>query len=266
MEWSAWIFDLNRGTATRLTSEGIADWVVWAPDGQRVAFGWHKTLVRNIYWQPVDGSSPMERLTQSENMQIPGSWSPDGGTLAFVEYNHEDRSEIHLLNVRDRSVRTYLNSRFSLQYPEFSPDGRWMAYTSDESGRIEVYVQPFPASGGKWQISSEGGREPLWARNGRELFYRWGPTGVPPSQVWLVDVQTGSGFSASKPRLLFEQPGYGSRHPIRGWDISPDGERFLMVKRGETKPQPVTEMVLVQNWFAELRRLAPTHKWGEPWP
>jgi serine/threonine-protein kinase len=266
MEWSAWIFDLNRGTATRLTSEGIADWVTWTPDGQRVAFGWHKTVVRNIYWQPVNGSAPMERLTQSENMQFPGSWSPDGGTLAFVEYNHEGGSEIHLLNVRDRSVRTYLSSRFSLRYPEFSPDGRWMAYTSDESGRFEVYVQPFPGGGGKWQISSEGGREPLWARNGRELFYRSGPAEVPPSQVWLVDVQTGSGFTASKPRLLFEQPGYASRHPIRGWDISPDGERFLMVKLEERKPQPVTEMVLVQNWFEELRRLAPTHKWGEPWP
>jgi Tol biopolymer transport system component len=260
MERNAWIFDLNRGTATRLTSEGLAAWVIWTPDGQRVVFGWHKTLVRNIYWQPVDGSSPMERLTQSEYNQSPGSWSPDGKTLAFVEENPEGGYDIHLLNVRNRSVTPYLNSRFVKWYPDISPDGRWMAYASNESGRFEIYVQPFPAGGGKYQISDKGGVQPLWARNGKQLFYRSGAAGTQLNQVWSVDVQTESGFSASKPKLVFEQPGYGNGSPIRCWDISPDGERFLMVKLEERKPQPLTELVLVQNWFEELRRLAPTNK------
>jgi eukaryotic-like serine/threonine-protein kinase len=261
MEWSAWIFDLNRGTATRLTSEGLADWVIWSPDGLRVAFGWHKTGVRNIYLQPVDGSSPMERLRQSEYQQFPGSWSPDGETLAFVESHPENGgNKIYLLNVRNRQVTPYLNSRFNERSPEFSPDGHWIAYVSDESGRLEVYVQPFPVSQGRWQISNEGGTEPLWARDGKELFYRSVTPGSQTSQAWSVDVQTGSGFSASRPRLLFEQSGYALRIPIRGWDISPDGKRFLMVKLEERKSQPLTEMVLVQNWFEELRRLAPTQK------
>ena len=257
MERCAWIFDLNRGTATRLTSEGFTGFPSWTPDGRRVAFSWRNTFVPNIYWQPVDGSSPIERLTQSEHNQFSGSWSPDGETLAFVESQPESGFHICLLNVRDRSVTPYLNSRFSERHPEFSPDGRWMAYSSDESGSSEVYVQPFPGGGSKYQISDKGGDQPLWTRNGKQLFYRWG---TPTNQVWSVDVQTGSSFSASKPRLVFEQPGYLSSTPIRGWDISADGERFLMVKPEERKPQPLTEMVLVQNWLEELRRLAPANK------
>jgi len=129
----------------------------------------------------------MERLTQSEYQQFPGSWSPDGETLAFVESHPESGSDIYLLNVRDRSVTPYLNSRFNERYPEFSPDGRWLAYASDESGRFEVYVQPFPRGGGKWQVSSEGGCAPLWARNGKQLFYLWRTVGTAGTQAWSAD-------------------------------------------------------------------------------
>jgi serine/threonine-protein kinase len=253
-ERHVWVYDLHRGTATRLTSEGAAGWVTWTPDGRRLVFEWMKALLGNIYWQPADGSAPMERLSQSEYGQRPGSWSPDGATLAFVQYHPDSGWDILLLHMRDRKVAPFLNSRFYEGCPEFSPDGRWIAYASDESGRREVYVQPFPAREGKWQVSNEGGTEPLWSRNGRQLFYRR------PDQVWAVDVQTGSGFAASRPRLLFERPGYGVNQPIREWDISLDGQRFLMVKLDERKPQPVTELVLVQNWFEELKRLVPTGK------
>jgi Tol biopolymer transport system component len=196
----------------------------------------------------------MEQLTKSEDGARPGSWSPDGETLAFVEYRQDSGWDILLLSMRDRKVAPLLNSRFHEMYPEFSPDGRWIAYASNESGRTEVYVRPFPAREGKWQISNEGGTEPLWSRNGKQLFYRRS------GQVWVVDVLTGSGFSAGKPRLLFEQSGYLSNQPIREWDISADGRRFLMVKLEERKPQPVTELILVQNWFEELKRLVPAGK------
>jgi len=261
-ERAVWVYDLSRGTTTRLTSEGVADSVAWSPDGRRAAVSWLKTGVPNIYCQPADGSSPMERLTKSDSAQFLGSWSPDGESLAFVEWNPETKLDIPLLNIRERRVTPFLNSRFNEMYPEFSPDGHWLAYVSDESGRLEVYVQPFPAGEGKWQISNEGGTEPLWARNGKQLFYRsaGGPLTLASAQVWVVDVQTTSGFSASKPKLLFEQPGYGVSAPIRCWDISADGERFLMIKSEERRPQPLTEMVLVQNWFEEVRRLAPTRK------
>ena len=167
--------------------------------------------------------------------------------------------DIQLFNVRDRRVTPFLNSRFSETYPEISPDGHWIAYASDESGRDEVYVQPFPGPGGKWQISNEGGAEPLWSRDGRELFYRqsWQQR---ESQVSVVDVQTGPVFSAGKPRLLFAAQGYVGMSPIRTWDISPDGKRFLVVKMEERKSWPLTELVLVQNWFEELKRLVPSGK------
>jgi dipeptidyl aminopeptidase/acylaminoacyl peptidase len=139
-------------------------------------------------------------------------------------------------------------------YPEFSPDGRWIAYSSDESKRSEVYVRSFPDAGRRHAVSGQGGGEPLWARNGKQLFYRC------EAQVWAVDVRTDGDFSTGKPRLLFERPGYSSGLPIRGYDLSRDGQRFLMVRMEQRKPTPVTDMILVQNWFEELKQKVPTGK------
>jgi serine/threonine-protein kinase len=246
-----WIYDVARGTATRLTSEGYATSVNWTPDGLRVVFDWRKTgEIPNLYWQSADLSSPKERLTTSGHGQHPGSFSQDGKNLSFVELVElEDNAHIMLLQLRDRKVTPFMNSRFTEANPEFSPDGRWIAYVSNESGRDEVYVQPFPGPGRATQISIEGGREPLWSRDSKQLFYRQS------KQVWAVDVQT-----ARKPRLLFEQEGYGLSSTLRAWDISADGKRFLMVKLEERKPQPATEMILVHNWFEELKRLVPIGK------
>jgi serine/threonine-protein kinase len=261
MEGHIRVYDLNRGTATQLTSEGMSEWALWTPDGRRVAFDLVNTGVPNIYWQPADRSSPMERLTESEYFQWPGSWTPDGERLAFVE-GHPDAEtgeDVQLLHVRDRRLTPLLNTRFNENSPEFSPDGHWLAYSSDESGREEVYVQAFPGPGGKWQVSSEGGSAPLWARNGKQLFYRSSVQSY-QDRVWVADVQTDGGFRTTKPRLLCEAPGFQASHPVRVWDISLDGQKFLMVKLEERKSQPVTEMILVQNWFEELKRLAPTGK------
>ena len=146
----------------------------------------------------------------------------------------------------------FLNSRFDERYPEFSPDGRWIAYTSNETERDETYVLAFPGPSLKCQVSTEGGSQPLWARNGRQLFYRRG------NQVWVADVRTDNGFMADKPRLLFEKAGYYiSGNTVRDYDMSSDGRRFLMAKLEQRKPTPVTEMILVQNWCGELKRLLP---------
>jgi serine/threonine protein kinase/Tol biopolymer transport system component len=260
MEGHIWILDLNRGTSSKLTSEGLSEQSLWTPDGRRVTFDLVNT-VPNIYWKPADGSSPMEPLTRGEYFQWPSSWSPDGEILAFVE-DHADIEagyDIQLLHVRDRKVTPFLNSRFDEKYPDISPDGRWIAYTSNESGRDEVYVQPFPGPGGKLQVSNNGGAEPIWSRDGRELFYRQSYY-QRDNQASVVDVQTGHVLSASKPRLLFIAQGYSGMGPVRTWDISPDGRRFLVVKMEERKSRPVTELVLVQNWFEELKRLVPTGK------
>ncbi len=165
------------------------------------------------------------------------------------------RGDIWLLPLKgERKPQRYLATSFNEVSPKFSPNGRWMAYASDESGRYEVYVRSFPGPGMKQQVSSEGGIQPLWARNGKQLFYRW------RDQFWAVDVRTDGGFASSRPRLLFEKPGYEGGDPIRTWDLSLDSQRFLLVKMEERKPSPVTEMVLVQNWFEELTRLLPDGK------
>jgi serine/threonine-protein kinase len=256
-DYQVWIYDLNRGTSTRLTQEGKSVWPNWTPDGKWVVFGWWESADINLFRQLADGSAPREEITAIEQStteresHLPASWSPDGSTLAFVGRNPA-RTRILMLDLRSHRVTPFLNTRAPEGYPEFSPDGRWLAYVSDESGRSEVYVRSFPQPGGKWQISGEGGGEPLWARSGKQLFYKR------EDQVWVVDVRTDGGFSPGKPRLLFEKPGYGFGDPIRDWDISLDGRQFLMLKLQEMKPQPVTEMILVQNWFEELKRLAPT--------
>ena len=253
-EWRVFIYDLNTGTNSRLTHEGMSSRAIWTPDGKRIVFLWQDPLALNLFSQPYDGSSPMERLTTSQYDQYPGSWSSDGKTLALVESQQNTADDIAVMDVPSGRVTPFLNSQYSEEYPEFSPDGRWIAYVSDESARDEVYVRPFPGPGMKHQVSSQGGVQPLWARNGRQLFYRR------QDQVWAVDVRTDGGFSTGKPRLLFERPGYSPGIPTRSYDLSQDGQRFLMVKLEQRKPAPVTEMTLVQNWFEELKRLVPAGK------
>jgi hypothetical protein len=180
--------------------------------------------------------------------------------------------------MKSRRVTPFLNSKANEAFPEISPDGRWLAYASDESGRMEVWVQPFPGPGGRWQISKGGGNQPIWSKDGRQLFYRqpgfewlffphkdWSnderQLSYPQvNQVWVADVRMEGGFAAGKPPLLFEHRGLVGGHPVRNWDLWPDGRSFLMVKAGQTKPQPATEMIVVQNWFEDLKRLAPTDK------
>jgi serine/threonine-protein kinase len=249
-----YVYDLGRDTNSRLTGEGFATNAIWTPDGKRLLFSWMKSLMSNLYWQSYDGSSPMERLTSNLYFQLPTSWSSDGKTVALVEVHPDTNYDITMLDTPSGRVTPFLNSQFTEIFPDFSPDGRWIAYTSDESKREEVYVRAFPGPGMKQQVSGEGGDEPLWARNGKQLFYRW------QDQVWVVDVRTEGGFSASRPRLLIEKPGYASNYPIRGYDLSLDSQRFLMAKLEQRKPTPVTEMILIQNWFEELKRLAPTGK------
>ena len=253
-EWQIWVYDLRLGTNSRLTSEGTAEYPVWAPDGQRLVFGWQRSLAPNLHRQALDGNSPMERLTTSEFPQWPGSFSPDGEKLVFVEIHQETADDIAIFGTRSGGVSPFLNSKYRERYPELSPDGRWLAYSSNESKRDEVYVRPFLDPGGKWQVSSDGGVQPLWSKDGRQIFYRW------QDQIWAVDVQAEGGFSVYGRRKLFERPGYYMGGPIRTYDLSPDGRRFLMVKYEQRKPTPVTEMILVQNWFEDLKRLVPTGK------
>jgi Tol biopolymer transport system component len=254
-ETHIWLYDLARETSTRFTFEGIVNHnPTWTPDGKRIAFNSDKDGETSIYWQLTDGSGGLERLTTSPYPNIPMSWSSDGQLLAFIESNPTTGSDIWVLRLSDRKPQPFLQTTFNESVPRFSPDGHWLAYISNESGRFEVYVQPYPGPGGKLQISTEGGTEPVWNRNGRELFYRSG------DKMMAVDISTKPNFAAGKARMLFE--GRYERTPATSpnYDVSPDGQRFLMLKPSQQEAPAPTQINVVLNWFEELKRRVPADK------
>ncbi|MDA2924229.1 protein kinase [Acidobacteria bacterium AH-259-L09] len=250
-----WIYELARETPTRLTFDPAEDRnPLWTPDGQRVVFSSDRDGgLSNLFWKAADGMGQLERLTTSPNYQIPYSWSSDGKRLVFVELNPETLWDISVLSMEgEPTSQALLQTQFTESLPAISPDGRWMAYQSDESGRHEVYVTPFPGAGPKQQISMEGGAEPVWGPDGRELFYREG------DKMMAVAVKTHPKFTAAKPKVLFEGR-YTTNRIAANYDITPDGRRFLMIKVGEQESAP-TQINVVFNWFEELKRLVPTGK------
>jgi Tol biopolymer transport system component len=254
-ESHVWLYDLSRETLTRLTFEGNTNLnPVWTLDGKRIAFNSNKEGVPNLFWQLADGSGGLERLTTSQYTQVPLSWSPDGQLLAFFEVNPTTQRDIWVLRMGDHKAQPFLQTPFDDSVPRFSPDGRWLAYISDESGRHEVYVQPYPGPGGKWQISTEGGTEPAWNPNGRELFYRSG------DKMMAVDIATQPGFAPGKPRVLFEGQYVPTPGTTSNYDVSLDGQRFLMLKPSEQEQAAPTQINVVLNWFEELKQKVPTGK------
>jgi serine/threonine-protein kinase len=181
--------------------------------------------------------------------------TPDGRTLLFVDNGSKTGGDIWALSLEgERKPHVFLQTPFLENTPRLSPDGRWVAYLSDESGRIEVYARPFPGPGGKWQISTEGGQGIVWSAKGNELFYRAG------AKMMVVDIRTQPTFSAGKPRLLFEAP-RAALSPRAGlgadYSVSADGQRFLMVRPREQAQTALTQINVVTNWFEELKQRVP---------
>ncbi|HXC33267.1 MAG TPA: protein kinase [Verrucomicrobiae bacterium] len=249
-----WVYDITRDSLTKLTFNGAAT-PVWTPDGKHVAFGSAAGTPHgsNIYWQPSDGSGRADALTSfDQNAHNTGSWSPDGQVLAFEEINPASGRDVLIFTLGDRKVRPFLNTKFDETAPEFSPDGHWLAYASDESGRYEIYVQPYPGPGGKWQISTDGGMEPRWAHDG-EIFYRSGP------KLMAVQTKLTPSFSADKPKMLFEGAYIPTLQTMANYDVTPDGRRFLMVKANEDA-ESGQQINVVLNWFEELKQKVPGEK------
>ncbi|HET9406431.1 MAG TPA: protein kinase [Candidatus Sulfotelmatobacter sp.] len=249
-----WLYDLSRDTLTRLTFGGTVNQApVWSPDGKRVAFQSNKEGSLNVFSQRADGSGGLERLTTGSSPAA-NSWSSDGQLLAFVDIDPTTGWDIWVLRLSDRKAQPFLQTASNESSPRFSPDGHWLAYVSDESGHYEVYVQPYPGPGGKWQISADGGMEPVWNPNGRELFYRSG------RKMMAVEIATQPGFTAGKPRVLFEGDYLPTPLQFPNYDVSQDGQRFLMLKPSEQETTAPTQINVVLNWFEELKRLVPTGK------
>jgi serine/threonine-protein kinase len=240
-----WLGDLLRGTLTRLTFEGYSRDPVWAPDGESVVYGSRRGESDfGLYLQRVDGRTPAERVWASPTpiWPDPQSFSPDGRTVVFTTKGAETSDDIWTLSLDgDRTARPWLETPATEWAGRLSPDGRFLAYNSDESGRDEVYVQPFPGPGGKWLVSQGGGINPIWSRDGRQLFYRRG------GQFLAVDLETASGFTAGKPVPLFSGR---YRETGRDFDVSPDGSRFVMMLNPDPRTAPSFNVLL--DWRRAL--------------
>ena len=244
-----WLYDMARNALSRATFGGTFNSIpVWSPDGKRFAFQSNRAGPSNVFWQTADGSGAAERLTANPSINVPTSFSPDGQTIAFAKSNPGTTGfDIWTVGLSDRKERPFLETQYNETAPRFSPDGHWLAYASDESGRWEVYVLPYPGPGGKWQVSTEGGTEPVWNAVGRELFYRAG------NRMMAAPVTFQPGFSVSKPVVLFEGPWLPSPRTTANYDVSRDGQRFLMLKSAE-EDQGVQQIVVVQNWLQEVKQ------------
>ena len=241
--------DVRRDTLSRFTFQ-VGSFPLWTPDGKQITFQSQRLGgPAKMFWKASDGTGTAEQLLEGELPHTAHAWSPDGKVLVFSERSPASSSDILLLPLEgERKPQPFLRTPSNETGPVFSPDGDWLAYRSNESGRQEIYVQPFPATGAKWQISTEGGEEAAWASSG-EVFYRNG------TKMMAVDIITEPTFSHGTPKVLFEGS-YYLYGPRATYDVTPDGQKFLMIKTGE---QQVSELNVVQNWFEELKRLVPTN-------
>jgi len=250
-----WVHDLVRGSTTRLTFEKENGFAVWTPDSKRLIYASGSLLqsVRGALASiAADGSGQPITLIGEGPGRIATSVSPDGKIVIGIRSAGQEELETWVLTLDGNGAsqgapQPFLDTRFSRLNFQFSPDGKWVAYQSNETGRYEIFVVPYPGPGGKSQLSIDGGTDPRWNRNGRELFFRNG------DRMMAVGVESGAAFRASTPKMLFEKG-------TAGYDVAPDGRRFLMLKAVTTDQGPQSELHVIVNWFEELHRRVPLFK------
>ena len=253
------VLDIARGSLTRFTNEGGDEQTpIWTPDGTRIAYSSQRGGTLAMYWKASEGNATPEAILRAEHPQRPSSFSPDGKVLAYTELRADSGVDIWTVRVDGTSPRQpelFLRTAFDEDLPLFSPDGRWLAYRSNESGRTEIYVARFPGAAVKRQVSTDGGDQPQWGADGRQLFYLDG------SRVMSVDLNTESGLPVGKPRLLFERAPSESEQAVNSgqwghtYAVLPEGKRFLFVSN-PARPE-VRELKVVLNWFEDLKRQVP---------
>jgi dipeptidyl aminopeptidase/acylaminoacyl peptidase len=254
-----WVYDVARDTARRLTL-GADDFApIWTPDGRRVLFrsDRNQQRFRNFYWQRMDGTGDLQRLTESEFQQNASTFHPDGRVLVFVQTSGDTQTDLMILPLQGGEAEgwkpgapsAFLKTGAREQAPSFSPDGKWLVYISDETGRPELYVRPFPGPGSAWQVSTDGAEVPAWTAKQRELIYR-----APDNHLMAAKYESnGNVFTTEKPGL------WSDRVVIGDFALHPDGERIAVRAAADPQTQPSEKVVVVTNVFDELQRLSPTN-------
>jgi serine/threonine-protein kinase len=239
-----WIWDTTRSSLTRLTSDSATDTSpVWTSDGQRLVFGSTRAGTMNVFRQVVNGAAGAERVTQSDSGQLPQGFAPNG-VLLVQETSSTGGTRLRTISFASRDSKTLLENQSVLTNAEVSPNGSWLAYQSNESSRFEIYVRPYPnVDSQRWQVSTDGGIQPVWSKDGRELFYQ-----SANGELMSVPVQSGKDFGPGKVKQLL-----AARYQTSGYDVSLDGQRFLMLYPAGGR------IVVVQDWFEELKRFLPTN-------
>jgi eukaryotic-like serine/threonine-protein kinase len=261
--WSAdqdidlWIWDISRSALTRQTfAAGWDLYPVWTPDGSRLIFSSEREGTRNLFWQAADGTGTVERLTRSSYLQNATAVTPDGTKAIFTETGPKDDDVLQVALTGSHDVTTLVQSSFAERNGIVSPDGRWLAYEANDSGVFEIFVRPYPdVDSGRWQVSTGGGTRPLWSRTGQELFYvaRGGA-------IMGIAVERSPSWAAT-PATIIVKEGYQTAMPVilgRSYDISSDGQRFLMLKQASDPTATPLQLVVVQHFDEMLKRLVPT--------
>jgi len=247
--WHIWLLDLARGTLSRFTTEHDNRDPVWTRDGQRIVYGSYRNGRYGLFSKPADGSGPEEQLTSSEHWQAPSTFSPDGKAMAYLQWHPETQADIWILSgfdgpAAERKARMVASSKSVDEVAVFSPDGHGLAYSSNESGRLEIYVQAYPGPGPRLQVTSDGGLRAAWAADSRELYYRT------IDKMKAVRIETTPSLKVGSSRVLFEGRYWNAGHDFA---VSPSSDRFYMIQDAP----PPTQIRVIQNSLDHVRgRLA----------
>jgi Tol biopolymer transport system component len=247
-----WLLDLARGATSRFTFSPAPIFTgnpVWSPDGARIVYQSRHTVLRDLYQKAANGAGKEELLTHATGYNAyPNDWSPDGKFIVYVQTSQPTKRDLWLLPTEgDHKPVPYLQTPANEDFGQFSPDGRWMAYASDESGQNQIYVQSIPTGGAKWQISTAGGSEPRWRRDGKELFYI-----ASDQKLMAVPMKvSAAGVEAGTPQALFEDVPAGAPERFT-YQPTADGQRFLFLAPANTEaPAPITVLL---NWQSRAKK------------